>query len=140
MRAAPLVARSMSPLRFHNAARSTRPPSRGKPGSRLKAPRRTLTLPRYRRIARAVSGVLSVRPTARATPPRIRLESGPAPAIRASLPGDRDSSSRLETPPSTNSVMLLTGMPWRLAISEWASSWMMTETKSSRAEMTATIQ
>ncbi len=73
-------------------------------------------------------------------PPMTRLESGPAPAMRASLPGERGSSSRLDTPPSTKSVMLFTGMPCRLAMSEWASSWTRTETNSSSAAITATIQ
>ena len=70
----------------------------------------------------------------------MRLEAGPAPAIRASLPGLVDSDSIVDTPPSRKSVILRTGMPWARATSEWASWCTSTEKKSSRAAPKATAQ
>ena len=63
-----------------------------------------------------------------------KLVIGPAAAMRTSRAGSFGSSLISETPPKKNSVILLIGRPFFLAMYEWESSWRKTETKRMMAE------
>jgi hypothetical protein len=60
--------------------------------------------------------------------------------MRASRPGEVASFSSVDTPPSRNRVMFLTGIPCARATSEWPSSWASTDTNSRMVATAATIQ
>ena len=96
--------------------RSTRPPSRGNAGSRLNAPRMTLSqASRANQALATKSSGNSDRPVATqriaATMPSPMLVSGPTIAIANSSPGDSGRLRNLETPPSGNSRISSTGAP-----------------------------
>ncbi len=103
-------------------ARSTRPPSSGNAGSRLK----TVMMP----LATAISMVIShstvygaSRVVAAANTPVSSADTtGPAPATSASSRAVRGMRSISETPPSRNSWTRTTPTPKRCAITQWPSS------------------
>src|SRR5207245_4261178 len=80
------LAREPSPLFHQMSARSTRPPSRGYPGIRLKAASERLIYPSQSSMA--IHGSDGAPPTARAAsrqiPPMAALVSGPTNAIQNS--------------------------------------------------------
>ena len=112
IRAAQRVERYCEPVMRQIAARSTRPPSSGKPGSMLKIASAMLMKP-----SQAISSSRGdpLEPIANQTPmktaPISRLVSGPTTAIRNSWPGRCESSLISETPPKRKSVMLATSIP-----------------------------
>src|SRR2546422_2586129 len=123
--------------RFQRLPRSTLPPSRGKAGIRLNAPRTPLRYAAYFRVAVTDTGPIKRRLRYQRPPRTIairKLVRGPAAAIRTSSLGSFGSSLISETPPKKNRVILLMGRPFFLAMYEWESSWRKTETKRMMAE------
>ena len=122
------------PLICHTSAFTTKPPSRGRPGSRLNNPKIRLSPANSRTIAPSKGEtwlalwMLASRPT-----PRAKLTAGPAMATARAPQGELHSRSTLATPPIKNRVMLLTFTPWARATSEWPSSCSSTDKNNSRA-------
>ena len=115
------------PVTFQMTARSIRPPSSGRPGSRLKTP--TMMLATMSCLISAPVtpyGATWDRPQPSA--PSASDSAGPAPATANSRPGVGASRSISETPPSGYSRMRRTGRPKPRATIEWDSSCTSTET------------
>src|SRR5580700_5050447 len=92
----------------HSAARSIRPPSRGKAGTRLKAASVQLRQLRYHRTPATAAGPceLATKPNRRKNRrPRTALATGPANAIRNSLSALVGSLCISATPPKIKRVM-----------------------------------
>ncbi len=101
-----LVALRRLPDLHHRTDRSTRPPSRGNPGSRLNTASTTLIHPSHRdRAATGSLTFLTANQMPQNTPPMTRLVSGPDRATRNSTPGSSGSLVILETPPNMNRVI-----------------------------------
>ena len=106
--------------------RSTRPPSRGKPGIRLKSPIAMLIGPSQTssvasgpsfakavqsRVASFMPTLVTREATTRKRAPSAMLVIGPTIAVRNSARAEGGSRSMFETPPKRKSVMLRTRMP-----------------------------
>jgi len=99
------------------SARSTRPPSNGAAGIRLKIPSS-----RFIHASQPSAHAHSAAPPtwwSRATktpktPASTKLVTGPTAAMRASTPGDSASPSSSDTPPNSQNVMRRTPMPLAL--------------------------
>ncbi|OLT13252.1 hypothetical protein BJF79_21075 [Actinomadura sp. CNU-125] len=115
------------PVAFQTAARTRRPPSRGRPGRRLKTPTRRLAKVRASMRRRAVGGRGRVAWARRPSPARTRLTRGPAKAMRNSRPGVGASRSMEVSPPRMWRVTERTGSPRTRAVTAWLSSWTKTE-------------
>ena len=127
------VARSRLPVVFQMAERSSRPPSSGKPGTRLKTASSRLVQARYPSVPASGADSTS-RPrleTIPNSPARSALVIGPTSAIRNSSPGPRESTLARVAPPNRNRVMSWTRIPRAWETSAWASSWTSTEPKNS---------
>ena len=98
--AAAMVAVDWRPVSFQITARSIRPPSSGRPGSRLKIPTTRLAHMSWRtRVPAMVSGgTTCIRPYPAAA--RASDSAGPAADTRNSRPGVGGSRSISENPPS----------------------------------------
>ncbi len=133
------VARTRLLVRDHTMARKTRPPSSGKPGSRLNAPSTKLIHARYAEIV-----AKSLPRKMNQTAPKISASahdiSGPATATRNSCFAVFISSPRLETPPKMNSVIDGTDMPSDCATNAWDNSCRRTERKNTSEVMSAAVQ
>ena len=122
------------PLACHTRAFTIRPPSRGKPGSRLNRASTMLRVPSSDTMAPsrgerwAAGWVAASRPK-----PSTRLTAGPAAATSRAPRAVLHSRSTLATPPSRNKVMLRTSTPWARATREWPNSCRSTETNSNIA-------
>ena len=159
MRAAMRVAAVRSPVRFQAIARTTRPPSIGKAGSRLKTRTKKLieasqaniaTTPEIRsavlkRSAWPRASLNSDQPAA-ITPARTisraiaRVTTGPPIATLNSVPGLSDSRSMRATPPKIQSWMLEMPIPLRIATTAWPSSWRTIAAKKARVLATASAK
>ena len=116
-------------IRPASQARSTRPPSMGKAGIRLKKQRMVLRNPKYpaTKITTPATGgfVMNAGVTtmmAKQTAPKMRLATGPTSAMGSSAFGSGMPSSMVAIPPKIISVMLWIAIPFLWATSEWASS------------------
>ena len=81
------VARIRSPVDLHSSARSARPPSSGKPGSRLKAAINRLMVPRNRIVSAVGSCPPATSASAHSRPPAATEARGPAIATQNSSDG-----------------------------------------------------
>ena len=125
-RADQTAALNRSPVMRHKTARSSRPPSRGAAGITLNTASSRLMPPSQASAATTTPptpAACSSQARSQNAPPRIRLTSGPTPAMRISAPGSATSPCSRDTPPSSHSVMPSTSSPLRRATSECASSW-----------------
>ncbi len=107
------------PVNFQTMARRTRPPSMGKPGRRLKAPRKRLMNQRY--LAIAERGSLTERRIEAKKKQRIaiaKLVKGPTKAMKNSFEASLGSSEIWATPPRMNRVIRLTFSPCLTATRE----------------------
>ena len=121
-----MVPRWVSPLSFHTAALSTRPPSSGSPGIRLITPTSRLvraTAP----TARPISPPGATSATPKATADTASDEIGPTTETQNSWRGLAGSPSMDVMPPRKCSVIEVTGSPKRLATSACEASWTSTE-------------
>ena len=122
------------PLACHTRAFTIRPPSSGRPGSRLNRASTMLRVPSSETMAPsrgerwAAGWVAASRPA-----PSTRLTAGPAAATSRAPRAVLHSRSTLATPPSRNKVMLRTSTPWARATREWPNSCRSTETNSNIA-------
>ena len=116
-------------VRRQTMDRSTRPPSSGNPGRRLKAARKRLISPSHWAVTRGTVAAGSACARTRKAPPMAALVSGPTMAMANSSPAARGSWEISATPPNTKSLMRGTAMPRRTAISAWAASWARIEPK-----------
>ena len=121
------VALSTSPVIAHSIERSTRPPSSGKPGSRLNTP--TSEVDRTRDTEAEPTPTTRRRAATAATKAdEAQTARGPGSCpVRRPPSGTRDrasvgSSSICATPPKMNSVIRSTFPPSALTTSEWLSS------------------
>ena len=135
--AATRVERSASPVTCQTAARSTRPPSSGRPGSRLKPATRpldsaTIAASRYGSESSSNTGS-----AASPTPARISETSGPMTATAYSRAGVCGGSVISVTPARNVTVMLRTGRPKARATTQWPISCSSTETSISTAKAAA---
>ncbi len=124
-RAAFTAAVCLLPRHCHSAARSTRPPSSGAAGIKLKTPSVALATAKYINTPKGSPALPNhaIPPAARPkTTAKAKLVSGPTIAMRKSAPGVRASPLSWATPPRSHSTMLSTSMPFRRATSECASS------------------
>ena len=141
------VARRRLRVMPHTMARRMRPPSSGKPGSRLKSASTALIL------ASQLATSLTARPkvpvglncrvrkaTAPKTAASARLVSGPASAIRNSSRARRGSALICAAPPKMNSVIRGTGTPCAFETRLCASSCASTDAKNSRLVASAKPQ
>ena len=125
----------------HTRAFTTRPPSRGRPGRRLKRASSRLRNPSLVTISPSTADWWAAGCTAAlSATASARLTSGPAKATARAPRAVGHSRSTLATPPSRNRVMLRTFTPWLRATRAWPISWSTTETNSSRAVARATSQ
>ena len=100
----------------------------------MKTPSTRFIHQRYQSTAAAGDSVAGSTPWAtHSTRNSAKLVSGPTTEIMNSSRGPLGSAPRLLTPPRRKRVMPSAGKPRALATREWASSWMRTETKRSRA-------
>ena len=114
-------------------ARSTRPPSKGYPGTKLNAAKTKLMFIRYSAMAIMLGGAPG-NTAAPQNPSAINTEtSGPAMAIRNSAFGVGASRLICAMPPKMNRVICEIGIRYRNATMQWPSSCTRTETKSRRA-------
>ena len=132
-RLATRVACSRCPLHHQSAARRMRPPSSGKPGTRLNTPTMRLMTTRYPATAWNAAEPSSRRSSARQSPAIAKLVSGPTMAINISARGVGGSASSCETPPNTCNVMPPTGTSWSSAARACESSCRKTDAKRSTA-------
>lgn len=125
-RAATTDAFVRSPVAFHTAARSSRPPSSGAAGSALKTASSTLmpasqaSEPSSSPSTPATASTTAIAPK---KSPISRLTSGPTPAMRSSAPGSRASPRSSATPPKSQRVIPPTSSPLRLATIACDTSW-----------------
>ncbi len=119
--AARRVAPRRSPFHCQRAARSMRPPSSGRAGSRLKSSSAALVKPSHASTPSAGSGRPSSAPPMKA-PASASETSGPAIAMRNSAPAEGNMPRKRATPPNSQSVMPSICMPSRPAWSAWPSS------------------
>ena len=141
-RAVTAPARSRSWVRAQASARTTRPPSRGIPGSRLIAARMRFSAPRTMRLlAIALVPVASV-PAAAPAPTKSRPmapeSSGPASATWSSARGVGAWMLSGARPPTNPSVIERCSMPYRRPRSACASSCAMTDARNPKAMMPPT--
>ena len=137
-------------MTFQAIARAIRPPSSGKPGTRLNTNNPALTS--ASQLSSASTGVVSSASAKRftlqsgwessATPTAAStvissVTAGPAAAIRNSSPGDCESRESLASPPKTQRSMPSTSMPLRRATTAWPSSCRAIDKKNSSAPATA---
>src|SRR5690554_4709205 len=135
-RVAITAARARSPVAFHTAARSTRPPSSGAAGTRLNSASSTLIAARYASVAVVRPSPTTTSETTEVTPnspPSTRLVAGPTAATARSAPGERGSPRSSATPPSSHNTIRSTLMPLAWATTAWDSSWTRTDATSSTA-------
>jgi len=123
--------------------RSTRPPSSGKAGNRLKTATTVFKPTRYNAMA-AIEGSGPSRSSAFQTTQKnaasAKLANGPTMAIMNSALGLGGSCFISETPPRANNVIPAIGTRRLWAIRACMSSWTSTEPKRKRAAMIALIQ
>ncbi len=103
-------ARAKFPVMAQAIPRRTRPPSRGKPGTRLKAASRKLIHASQPAVAVTISFPWTNFQISPKQPARKRLERGPAMAMLNSCFALSGSFSIRESPPKMNSVIDATGM------------------------------
>src|ERR1041384_2645657 len=102
------VAHRRFPFQAQRAERSTRPPSRGKAGIKLKMARVRLMPERKRKVPPAAMGhpaAVEMGASAKNPPARTKLAMGPAMAMRNSARAVGGSFSISATPPKMKSVM-----------------------------------
>ena len=153
--AAQRVALVKSRVAAHSAARSTRPPSRGNPGIRLKRPIMMLMGPsqsstaangptlwnvRSGAAASKILGPARAAPPTSASAPMTRLVSGPTTVISSSARGERGSPRMWATPPKMNRVMPATGTPFARPTSACDSSCARIDSTNSTAAIAAMPQ
>src|SRR6266498_3964278 len=135
-RAATTEAVVRSPVNRHTAARSTRPPSSGAAGTRLKIASARLVTARYAATAttsRLAPVADSAPVSAPKRPPSTALVPGPTTAMANSAPGVRGSLRSSATPPSSQSVIASTWTPLARATRACASSWTRMDARNSAA-------
>ena len=150
--AAKRVAEVRFPVRHQAIARTIRPPSIGKAGSRLKTRTRRLIIASQATIAstpempaslstsaalRNSSQPAAAMPIAVSTTTIARVTSGPATATLNSVAGLSDSRSIRAMPPKIQSWMLEMPIPLRRATKAWPSSCRTIEPKKPKALRTA---
>src|SRR5271165_2474612 len=142
-RAAPREARVLSPYRRHRIVCSTRPPSKGDPGSRLNSASSRLT-PDSHHATPTASGAAATPRKLAAIPAKMadsrRLVSGPENAIQDWVRGVLASPSTRVTPPNIHSVTEDTSMPARRATNAWVASCASSDISSTTAPMTPATQ
>ena len=123
-RAATVLAQRRSSPANHSSPRSTRPPSSGYAGTRLKMPSGIFIVASHMPSA-ATGGATShsIQLTMAASSPMATLVTGPITAISSSARGDGDSRVMCAMPPSRNRLIVRTGMPNLRAARAWPSSW-----------------
>src|SRR6266511_2655239 len=124
------VANSLRPVIRQITALATRPPSSGKPGSRLKAASTRLARPSS---ATRSPGQPAIRWLAsHSTPASPTDVSGPAIAISASPPASTGSLTIRATPPNNSRLISRVATPSARATRAWASSWASTDAKNAQ--------